>query len=189
VSRGTVSIALVASALGCGCVRDAEEAVCPPVGAGDLVIDELRGHQRDDDDEWGEWIEIRNATGAELDLRGLVIDLLGIDGGTHLRMGVRRSLPVAAGDWVVIGRFADEDRPDYVDVGLGTAWAEALPSSGAATLLACGETIDRVVYEALPTAGTYALSGATWCDDTTASVDPDLPGAPGTPGAENPPCP
>jgi hypothetical protein len=72
----------MAAALACGCVRDPIEDVCPAVGEGDLRISELRGEQPDDpgEDARFEWIEVENLTGGDVDLQGLVVDILSIDG-------------------------------------------------------------------------------------------------------------
>jgi len=170
VSRGFCITTLGACVLASACVREPVDAFCPAIGAGDLRVSELRGPENSVDT--AEWIEIENATGAELDLEGLVVDLLSIDGGVHLRLLVREPFAVAGGERVVLGR--SDDASDLVLVG----WSEHLPSSGAVTLLSCGETIDRVAYEGMPTTGTYSRTGTVWCTDPT-----------GTPGAENTPCP
>jgi hypothetical protein len=47
----------------CACAHDPEDAICPPTGAGDLVITEISG-----EGEATQWIEVYNAAG-ELDPR------------------------------------------------------------------------------------------------------------------------
>lgn len=180
--------ALAGAALSGGCVRDPVEAVCPALGEGDLRVSELRGPQSGGD-TWGEWIELENLTGGDVDLQGLVVDILAVDGGTHLRMGLRTSVTIAAGDRIVIGRFDAATQPAYVDVAAGTAWSEDLPTAGAVTLSSCGAQIDRAVYENLPTMGTFTRTADGWCVDTSPGDDPTMMGLPGTPGAENTPCP
>lgn len=185
-----VGYALAGAALSGACVRDPIEGICPAVGEGDLRVSELRGEQSDDEEEPDsddrfEWLEIENLTGADVDLQGLVVDVLAIDGGTHLRMNIRTSVTVAPGARVVLGSFPTTEAPDFVDYTFGIAWREDLPVSGAVTLLACGAQIDRAVYDGLPSTGTFTRTPESWCADPAPGDD----GLPGTPGAENTPCP
>ncbi len=160
-------------ALASGCARDPEAEICPEVGEGDLRVTEMR--RADDPD--GTWIEVFNP-GSAVDLEGMVVRLLSIDEATDLRMLVRRPLPLAGGDYVVLGDFADASRPDHVDYGFGADFDHEAPPSGAVTLFACGAQIDRVVFE-LPTDGSYSFDGTTWCTGSET----------GTPGSGNPACP
>lgn len=83
--------------------------------------------------------------------------------------------------------------------------AKDLVSAGRIDLVACGELIDRVRYESLPSAGTLSLDGrldpsaednddaANFCiDDAEEDLEPGAPqlyiGLPGTPQEENRPC-
>ena len=190
-----------------GCERDMVPAICPAAGAGGLVITEIRGNQSGTtSDTLGQWIELYNASGGDLDLEGLTLDLRRLDGSDQGLVRVRRSLPVAAGAYVVLGRFDDATRPAYVDYG----WAPDLltssgqlrdiVSAGAIDADACEQQVDRVVFEALPAAGTYALgvsppdadandAAAAWCTDASDDDDPITRGLPGSPGEANPPCP
>lgn len=186
--------ALLCAALACACTADPAEAICPEAGAGDLVVTELRGEQSGGD-SWGQWIEVKNQTGVELDLYGLVVEVTSVDGGTRVRMLVRRSLPVAAGGYVVLGTPPDgAELPDHMDYGFGADYETAsdgteFPGAGAVTLTACGAELDRVVFDDLPTMGSWSLDDAgTWCADTSPGTGTEL-GLPGTPGEANTPCP
>ena len=86
---------------------------------------ELRGPQ--DPDSWGQWIELHNATGSDLDLEGTLVDLQSIGGSIHDRILVRRSLPIDAGAYVVLGDYPDDDRPDHVDYGFGNLTSANYP--------------------------------------------------------------
>ena len=185
------------------CTSDLEPEVCPSVGVGDLVVTEVRGNQSG---TYGEWIELWNAGGAAIDLRGLHVGLRELDGANPDLLIVRRSTTVAAGDYVVLGAFPDAQRPAHVDYGWhpdglnddGTILH--LPGDGGVLdVSACGVTIDRVVWNDLPADGTYSLGVmppdavgndvmAAWCADTI-DDDPVAPGLPGTPGVSNHPCP
>jgi hypothetical protein len=188
-------------ALAGGCAHEPAEAICPAIGAGDLVITELRGVQADRGDTWGQWIEIHNATGAPVDLEGVVVDLRRIDGGSRQRMLVRRALAVAPGGYAVVGKWRDADRPDHADYGFGTDFAAAFPTAGGVTVSACGLLVDEVIFaDGVPAAGTWSLGldppnaagnddASAWCADRDPGDDPTMIGLPGTPGAPNRPCP
>lgn len=161
-------------ALASGCVRDPESEICPEVGEDDLQVTEMRKSG----DPAGTWIEVFNPGTASVDLEGMVVRLISVDGATELRMLVRRELPLAGGDYAVLGDFPDDTRPDHVDYGFGGDFDHEAPSSGAVTLFACGVEVTRVVFE-LPTDGSYSFDGTTWCTGSDT----------GTPGSGNPACP
>lgn len=183
--RSAGSSALLCAALACACTADPEEAICPEAGAGDLVVTEIRGEQTGEEDG-DQWFEVRNQTGIELELHGTVVDLLSIDGNTRQRMLIRRSLPVAAGGYAVLGVLPEAERLDHMDYGFGADYeteadGTVFPSAGAVTVTGCAVELDRVVFDDLPTTGTLALDDdGAWCVDPTPS---------GTPGEANPPCP
>jgi hypothetical protein len=200
-SRSVLRLAIgLAMTLGvCACAHDPEDEICPAAGTGDLVITELRGEQTGGD-TYGQWIEVYNATGAVLDLHGAIVDLRSIDGGTRLRLLVRRPLPVGPRGYVVLGDVRDgADRPAHIDYGFGGDFtATVFPAAGAVSISACGAAADEVIYTA-PTAGTRSLGlspptasgnddAAAWCTDATPGDDPTQLGLPGTPGEANRPC-
>lgn len=181
------------------CARDPAEELCPDVGAGDLVITELRGEQSGGD-TWGQWIEVHNATGNAIDLEGARLDLRSIDGGTRLRLLVRRSLSVEAGGYAVLAALPDADLPDHVDYGFGADFDAEFPGAGGVALSACGVEIDEVIFDdGLPVMGSYSLGldpptadgnddPAAWCADTAPGDDTTMLGLPGSPGEPNRPC-
>lgn len=167
------------------CAHEPADAICPAAGTGDLVVSEIRKNG----DPNGTWFEIYNASGNDLDLEGLVVQLDSVDGSVDQRMLVRRSLPLSAGDYTVLGDIGDSSRPDHIDYGFGADFLKETPSSGAVTIFACGVEIDRLVFDNLPTDTTWSDGEATpsadgnddagvWCDGTDV----------GTPGSGNPPC-
>lgn len=186
------------------CVRPPVETVCPEVTRGDLVFSEIRGSQSGMD-TYGQWIELYNASGKELPLGGLVVVVGKLTEETGTPVAVRSSdLRLAAGDRVVLGRFAEDDRPGHVDYGFLADYDGNLPESGWFDLLACGEVIDEVLYHDLPSEGSLGFDGGLpltavandtegdWCiDDRPARNDgggqTDV-GVPGSPGEENLPC-
>lgn len=191
---------MVALTAAIGCAREAEEFICPDVAVGDLVVTELRGPQSSPN-SLPQWIEIANVSDEDLDLEGLHLALLRPDGSSSLDMIVRYKRPLAAGSYYVLGFVSDTMLANGVDYGLAGEHDGDLYEDGVLSLLACGETIDKVVYNDLPKAGTWSLgvsppsadgndSDMAWCVDAT--VAPDGPatelGLPGTPGEVNRPC-
>lgn len=174
-----------------GCTRDPAPAECPSVVPGDLVLTEFRGRQMDDIDDRNVWVELYNASGASIDLEGTKIRFRKKDGSSEVPVIVRRSLPIAAGAYVVLGFVNDDDqRPATVDYGFATDFHQTFLPAAAVDVEACGERIDRVIYDVLPKVGTYSLGAApdatendipaSWCENAA----PD-----GTPQQANPPCP
>jgi hypothetical protein len=190
----------IAAVLATGCSRDALTAECPALAPGELVVSELRGPQGNDDDAYGEWLEVFNASGAALDLAGLRVDVRKLDGSGDERFLVRDATELADGGYAVLGRFDQAARPEHVDYGYLADLDAGLYATAAIDLSSCGELIDRVVYHGLTDFGSLALDGgaapdaatnddeAAFCvDDRLDDADPSA-GARGTPGGPNPPC-
>src|SRR5690606_24232160 len=147
-------------------------------------------------DQFGEWFEIHNTTGATIDLEGLVIS--DADGESITVVG---SLPVPAGGYVVLGANADLATNggvpvdyEYVqaDFQLGNNDDEVILSNAFGVL-------DAVYYDggpAFPDPNGASMSldptgdhitnddGAMWCEGVDSYGDGDF----GTPGAANPSC-
>lgn len=183
-----------------GCVRDPVEVACPDVGAGQLVISELRGKQSGED-TYGQWIEIYNTTSAPVELFGARITMQKLDGSGAAQIFVRdQSLQVPAKGYAVLGKFASDALPAHVDYGYQLDFDGNLHDSGAIDLFACEALIDRVIYHNLTGTGTWALDGngdpnattnddeAQWCVDDREMPDPMNLGLPGTPGERNYVC-
>ncbi|HVV83192.1 MAG TPA: lamin tail domain-containing protein [Kofleriaceae bacterium] len=199
------------------CQRDEEPLLCGDLGAGDLVITEVRGGPSIVDND-GQWIELYNASGGSVDLEGLALTVDSVGGSQHDRVLVRRSQTVAANGYVVIGKFADGTQPSHVDVGWGTT--PSIPTDGKLTL-SCADEIDHLVYTGLPDPsqgmdhgpgdpappgkGTYALGlvpptatgnddATNWCTDASKTLGPCdgqsncLEYYKGSPGEPNPAC-
>jgi len=184
------SLIPIVVALVAGCETDPAEHVCPDLASGGLVITEVRGDQ-DPNDTLGEWIELYNASGTEQDLIGLHIRLRKIDGSADDRVIVRRSVVVAADAYVVIGLGLDAARPAYVDYAAGNDASDAMFPNGAIDVDGCADQADQLIYNNLPSTGTYSYGlvpptadgndvAANWCTSTAPE---------GTPGAPNDPSP
>lgn len=160
------------------------------------MVTELRGDQ-DPDDDHGQWVELYNASGAELDLLGLHVRLRSLSGSTDDTIIIRRSLVVPADGYTVIGLGPDETRPADIDYAAGSDAGTALSPTGAVDFKACDDVeddqfADSLRYDAgLPSIGTYSLGlappTATGNDVTTNWCTNPSPY--GTPGGPNPPCP
>ncbi len=195
------------------CVREPLPEICPLLEPGELVISELRGDQADDD-SFGHYLELYNASGRALDLQGVRVRVRGAGGGV-IEFFVRDPLELAAGDYAVIGTGAPDESPAWMDYAVGWDITESpnpdsppralfADASGFVEIESCGTRIDEVFYAELPEAGTLACgtidqppdananddSGepGCWCVDDL-PADPDYPlagvGLPGTPGRAN----
>jgi hypothetical protein len=182
---------------GPGCSREPLEQVCGSLNAGSLAVSELRTRQSD---VWGQYIELYNPTASELDLVGLALNLKKLDGSGERLIVVRdRDLKVAAGDFVVLGRFDNQDKPDHIDYGFADDFESDLYSDGLLTVYACDTQIDQLVFRDLPSLGSWSFDGAevltvdsndiesNWCVDPTPAPGDGAPA--GTPGEANRPCP
>jgi len=194
-------------ALVAACERGPVETVCPAVNEGDLVITELRGPQGGGADTWGQWIELYNASGTDLTLSGLVLQLKKLDGSSKATLAVRSyELEVDDGDYVVLGRLPQgDDLPDHLDYGYEDDFASDLYMDGILQVYGCEELpVDQVVYYDLPAEGSLSFDGNlepsaeandeedNWCVDDTEVQPGDggtpQAGIPGTPGEGNRPC-
>ena len=180
------------------CARDPEEALCPEIAVGDLIVTEVRGPQTPADAVNGEWIELFNASAKTIDLQGIRVRFRRKDGSDEVPVIVREPVSVAAGGYVVLGLFLnDATRPAHVDYGFASDFTQDWLGAAAIDVESCGTRIDRSIYDALPKLGTYSFTGAmtpdtnanddlrNWCTNaaTVGAVSP------GSPQQANPPCP
>jgi hypothetical protein len=198
----------------CGCPRDPQPWICPPLQPGDLVVTELRGPQSGADAN-GQWLELFNATGEPIDLRGLRLTIQLLSGSGASTILVRApELTVEPGDYVVLGHHDPERAPAFVDYaflsdyfttstsddGETTARPKDLPLDGVVEVYGCDGLVDRLVYRDLPELGTWSLDGSMipaadlnddptlWCIDNQTGADAAQFGLPGTPGEPNLSC-
>lgn len=160
-----------------GCVQEPLPCLLE-LERGDLVITELRGPQ---DGSRGNWIELYNASGEDLDLQGLrgtmrSLEGSDIDGGLELPFLVRDSLPVAADGYVVLGLLPRSTtlRPE-VDYSINSdlrreSEVVQLPN-GVFTVLPAGENADA--YELLPTARLRCYACERLIDELSYTALPD----------------
>lgn len=187
--------------LALGCAREPLNAVCPPVAVGDLVVTEIRGSQSGPD-SYGQWVEVYHAGTASVDLLGLTIDVLRLDGGAAGRIYVRESnVILQAGGYVVLGRAESIRVPTHMDYGYLPDFDRDFYDSAVVTMSACGVVIDQLVYRNITQTGSWSLDGAinpptatanddetNWCLDDTPGTDMTQLGLPGSPKEMNRPC-
>jgi hypothetical protein len=189
-----IAASIAACILAGGCVRDAEEEVCPALAKGDLIVTEIGGPQTGNA-ALVPWIELYNASGGAVDLRGLKVRFRRPDGSLEVAIIVRSSLIAAPGSYTVLG-LDEDDLDSYLDYSFAVDYQGSWFASAAIDVETCGAQINRARYESLPRTGTYSLGtmppdpDATqdptkWCTDTTVN-DGSFPG---TPKRANTACP
>ncbi len=173
---------------------------------GDLVITEIMQNPSTDSasDSDGEWFEVRNDSGADVDLEGLDSGD-DPDGSSPDLFTVSGSLVVADGDYVVFGINDDSSANGgvSVDYDWGTTGDFQLSNSADEVILSYGGyVIDEVWYDGGGSSGTFpdptgaSMSldpgssdagnndyGTNWCEATSSFGVDD-----GTPGADNDSC-
>jgi hypothetical protein len=160
---------------------------------GDIVINEIMQNPHAVYDSFGEWFEVHNPTGSDIDINGWTMKDDGSD--THV-IDNGGPLVIAAGGYLVLGNNGDSGSNGgvSVDYAYGSSWF--LSNSADEVVLLDGGLveIDRVEYDGGPTfpdpnGASMALKdpaldnnvGANWCEATTLLGGGDK----GTPGAAN----
>jgi predicted extracellular nuclease len=162
-------------------------------GPGDIVINEIMQNPNAVLDSAGEWFELYNPTGSDIDINGWTIKDEGSDSHVINNGG---PLIVPAGGYLVLGNNADSTTNGGVDAGYsyGANWFLANGDDEVVLLDGTLVEIDRVEYDGGPlfpdpTGASMALAdpaldnnvGANWCTASTPYGNGDL----GTPGAAN----
>jgi hypothetical protein len=167
------------------------------VAPGTLVLTEVRGSQSGPD-TWGQWIELYNASAAEVPLAGAKVVFTKLDGSDTAAIVLRDpALTVAPGGYVVLGRFPAGQEPAHVDYGWSDEAQADLPDGALLQIVGCGgQVIDQVVYRDLPAQGSFGFMGmppdadatdveTDWCIDAVDDGPTTELGIPGTPGEGN----
>jgi hypothetical protein len=147
-------------------------------------------------DSKGEWVEVFNPTGTDINLNGVVIR----DNGSNTHT-ITADVIAPAGGFVVLGKVLDSGinggyQPDYVYAGitLGNSDDEVILESEG--LIICGVLYDGGPSFPDPNGSSMQLAlskhsaqaaqdGANWCEATSLYGEGDQ----GTPGQPNDPCP
>ncbi|MFC1996176.1 ExeM/NucH family extracellular endonuclease [Chloroflexota bacterium] len=160
---------------------------------GDIVINEIMQNPSVVLDSAGEWFELYNPTGSDIDIDGWTIRDDGIDSHVISNGG---SLVVPAGGYLVLGNNTDQATNGGAPVAYSYGGSWFLSNSADEVILEDTSLveIDRVEYDGGPnfpdpTGASMSLTdpaldnnvGANWCEASTPFGDGDL----GTPGAGN----
>lgn len=169
--------------------------VCPELSEGDLVVTEVGGPQTGQE-LLRPFIELYNASGESVDLRGIRVRFRRATGADIGAFIVRRQLEAAPASYTTLGLDADPSDAAEIDYGFSSDFHVTFPPTAVLQVEACDTRIDQLAYDSLPKVGTYSYGEmpptadgndipTRWCTDATANVG-DVPG---TPQRANPPCP
>jgi hypothetical protein len=158
---------------------------------GDLVVSEVMMDPSAALDADGEWFEVLNVSGVDVDLDGLIVYDLGTNSAT-----LSETTLISAGQAVVFGVNADSDVNGGVDVDVEISSGLTLANGGDELILSNGiEDLDEVDWNGwdLPPGGqSLSLDPAAldnsgegaWCGATGTFGEGDY----GSPGEANPDC-
>lgn len=183
------------------CVVDQCVGAPPQPAAGDLVISELMIHPTTDGDPDGEWFELTNLSGTDLNLGGCLLRDLGGESYefneplVHVAAGATvlfaRASAVSLGgvtpDYVYGNALSFDNDADELQVQCGSvvvdvvAWDAAFLSAGASVIGGPGASIQLRTTQTTSEANDL---GVNWCTSVAPIVDGDA----GSPGVANPPC-
>ena len=181
------------------CGRDAlgGAAQCESLAPGDVVITELHANP-DGADGDSEYVELFNASGADMALEGLSLAVSRIDGAS---LKTHRFVDGIIADeaYFVAGNVAPPALPAHVDYGYEGSLGSLRNTDGVVSIWCRQTLIDEVRYETTTDGRALELDGALapdhelndeahhWCS-TPVGAAPSFEGNFGTPGAPNNPC-
>ena len=197
-----LTLSTTSTLLACDAGREARSATglertgAQLLNPGDLVITEIMADPDRVADHAGEWLELQNLSGEEVDLLGLEVSDSKGTGFT-----VDRSLLVPAGGHVVLGRNGNPDQNGGVAADFDWPGSFALANGSDDLVLSVdGVVLDAVAWDdgaTFPDVGGASMSldpsrrgrqanddGAAWCAATSAYGHGDK----GTPGGANDDC-
>lgn len=195
-----ISAGSVVGISGCSDQQGRPEGACEAgLLPGDLVITEVMANPSGGD-SGREWFEIYNATGGDLDLRGVLLLASDEDGGGADVHEIERSWVLSAAAYGVAGDVLDETDVlavvPHVDYGYADALG-ALPNAAGRLVVACGDqVIDEMIYVEASDGVSRGFTGdrdpdgsgnddlSLWCDATSEFDDDTL----ATPGERNDIC-
>jgi hypothetical protein len=187
VRRLPLLSALALSAACGGAASEPVDAPCARLLPGDLVITEYL-NDPEGTDTGQEYLEVHNPTRASVDLQGLTLYAARADGSQEKGYVVQASVPVAAGDYVVLGDVREGPLPAHVDHAYGDALG-ALGNAAGRLGLRCGErVVDEVRLAAPARSGAARGLDGRLVPDSAGNDDPSRWCDGRSPGAPNPPC-
>jgi len=117
-----------------------EEPLPAPSKAGDLIITEFMANSMGGTD-YGEWVEIKNSSGKELDLKGCLLKDDGSD--SHAIAG---SLVAAPGQYLLFARSGDPAKNNGISPSYVYSNFQLSNSEDEIVIVCGGVTIDRISY-------------------------------------------
>lgn len=143
--------------------------LCKGRQAGDLVLTEFM-LDPDGTDTGQEWIELFNALGSEVDLKGVQVYTKKAD-GTGMKAHSIRAGTVAARSYFTLGDVRTGPNPAYIGYSYGDALG-GLTNSDGIIGLRCGTVVlDEVTYTKAGKAARSRMLGGTSDPDATANDD------------------
>ncbi|PTL80070.1 hypothetical protein DAT35_31090 [Vitiosangium sp. GDMCC 1.1324] len=190
-------MALVLASGACDLPFTDSEPACEGWKPGDVVITELLPDP-EGADTGQEWVELHNPGRSAVDLRGLLLYAARPDGSQERAYLFEASVPVAAGDYVVLGDVRSGAPPAHVDHAYGDTLG-SLGNSGGLVGLRCGDVVvDEVHYSGPIRSGVARIydgrlvpdaadndDASRWCD---APASASGTGTRASPGEANPAC-
>lgn len=193
-SMRAVIVLAIGGTAACG-PADNEGACKDTLIAGDLVLTEVFADYKavaggSGADEGKEWIEIYNAAGRPLELRGLTV-LHGRPGDAQKRHVVD-DVTIAPGQFFTMGNAAQDLLPPYIDYGYGDELGDLYNTDGGRIELRCGDApIDAADYHDVKPGRSRQLTAAqppdytvndareSWCEASSTQFEPENYGTPG----------
>lgn len=140
---GAAAFALALSA--CGPVEPSIDEICKNRLPGDLVISEFM-NDPSGTDTGKEYVELYNATGTELELKGLTLVHGATDGTGDPKEYVINSARVPAGGYFVLGDSRAEPRPVYENQSYGDKLGGLRNTNGLLQIRCGTKVLDEVKY-------------------------------------------
>jgi hypothetical protein len=193
--RTAIVVAIGGVVVACG-PADQEGACKDKLVAGDLVVTEVFADYQAPGggtgaDEGKEWIEIYNAAGRPVELRGLTV-IHGRPDGSRQKSHVLDDVTIAPGQFFTMGNAAQDLLPPYIDYGYGDDLGDLFNTEGGKIDLQCGEApIDSALYLGVRAGRSRQLGAAqppdftindaaeSWCEATGTQFEPENYGTPG----------
>jgi hypothetical protein len=193
--RAAIMVAIGGAVASCG-PADHEGACKDTLIAGDLVLTEVFADYQapgggTGTDEGKEWIEIYNASGRPVELRGLTV-VHGRPDGSKQKLHVIDDVTIAPGQFFTMGNAVQDLLPPYIDYGYSDDLGDLFNTEGGKIDLRCGESqIDSALYQSVRSGRSRQLSAAqppdftlndmaeNWCEAAGTQFEPENYGTPG----------
>ncbi len=170
-----------------------------PVAPGAVIITEFMPNPKSVTDSKGEWIELYNTTGQDIDLNGVILSVT-VNNPYNQWLSAPQALTIKAGAYLLLANNADLATNGGITPGYAYSGGLAISSKKATlTLTSAGKVVDAVTYDSATWAFGNGISAAldpaaldatknddvaNWCGGQKPYGKGDL----GSPGDANPSC-